>query len=207
MLRRPPRSTLFPYTTLFQQLHRHRTGRPQAPDHGARPAAPPPAGAADPDGVPRRQSEPARIRGSERRCRIHQRPERRDLRLPHLDVLAGRGHPRIDDVRALSILPQSAGRLQSPLHLLHRVAHPRRIAEPGRDRTDRAGAAGGRRWLWRDRADRRRPGRLDRKSTRLNSSHMSNAYAVFCFKKKKKKCLLLSFTKQKKKNTKKYKIK
>src|SRR4051812_49823006 len=26
----------------------------------------------------------------------------------------------------------------------------------------------------------------DRKSTRLNSSHMSNSYAVFCFKKKKK---------------------
>src|SRR5690242_21336722 len=27
---------------------------------------------------------------------------------------------------------------------------------------------------------------LDRKSTRLNSSHMSNSYAVFCLKKKKK---------------------
>src|SRR5690242_21242950 len=34
------------------------------------------------------------------------------------------------------------------------------------------------------------PGRwyhLDRKSTRLNSSHMSISYAVFCLKKKKKK--------------------
>src|SRR5438477_5724668 len=29
-------------------------------------------------------------------------------------------------------------------------------------------------------------GRLDRKSTRLNSSHMSISYAVFCLKKKKK---------------------
>src|SRR5699024_11986482 len=29
-------------------------------------------------------------------------------------------------------------------------------------------------------------GRLDRKSTRLNSSHVSIAYAVFCLKKKKK---------------------
>src|SRR5699024_12672517 len=28
--------------------------------------------------------------------------------------------------------------------------------------------------------------RLDRKSTRLNSSHVSNSYAVFCLKKKKK---------------------
>src|SRR4051812_49686927 len=30
-------------------------------------------------------------------------------------------------------------------------------------------------------------GQLDRKSTRLNSSHMSISYAVFCLKKKKKK--------------------
>src|SRR5690242_21168556 len=31
----------------------------------------------------------------------------------------------------------------------------------------------------------------DRKSTRLNSSHMSISYAVFCLKKKKKKCIPL----------------
>src|SRR5690242_21473397 len=31
------------------------------------------------------------------------------------------------------------------------------------------------------------PTRADRKSTRLNSSHMSISYAVFCLKKKKKK--------------------
>src|SRR5690348_18436845 len=31
------------------------------------------------------------------------------------------------------------------------------------------------------------PGRSDRKSTRLNSSHPSISYAVFCLKKKKKK--------------------
>src|SRR5690242_21431966 len=30
------------------------------------------------------------------------------------------------------------------------------------------------------------PGRRDRKSTRLNSSHMSISYAVFCLKKKNK---------------------
>src|SRR5690242_21331895 len=30
----------------------------------------------------------------------------------------------------------------------------------------------------------------DRKSTRLNSSHMSISYAVFCLKKKKKKCTI-----------------
>src|SRR4051812_49536031 len=32
----------------------------------------------------------------------------------------------------------------------------------------------------------REPGQPDRKSTRLNSSHMSISYAVFCLKKKKK---------------------
>src|SRR5947199_4216021 len=31
------------------------------------------------------------------------------------------------------------------------------------------------------------PGRRDRKSTRLNSSHLGISYAVFCLKKKKKK--------------------
>src|SRR5258705_8308486 len=32
--------------------------------------------------------------------------------------------------------------------------------------------------------DRRRQGRQDRKSTRLNSSHLGISYAVFCLKKK-----------------------
>src|SRR2546430_6790747 len=36
-------------------------------------------------------------------------------------------------------------------------------------------------------AQRARPGPLDRKSTRLNSSHSQISYAVFCLKKKKKK--------------------
>src|SRR5438309_6623866 len=38
----------------------------------------------------------------------------------------------------------------------------------------------------RDREGHRRPDRGDRKSTRLNSSHSSISYAVFCLKKKKK---------------------
>src|SRR5689334_24660619 len=37
------------------------------------------------------------------------------------------------------------------------------------------------------RTGRRRCGQEDRKSTRLNSSHSSISYAVFCLKKKKKK--------------------
>src|SRR5215210_9090948 len=39
--------------------------------------------------------------------------------------------------------------------------------------------------LPRDRRRRSRPGRGDRKSTRLNSSHRCISYAVFCLKKKK----------------------
>src|SRR6266704_6117152 len=39
---------------------------------------------------------------------------------------------------------------------------------------------------------------LDRKSTRLNSSHVSTSYAVFCLKKKKKKSIKLRLHKMKK---------
>src|SRR5215469_17840534 len=47
----------------------------------------------------------------------------------------------------------------------------------------------------------------DRKSTRLNSSHVEISYAVFCLKKKKKKKQIKHIkTKKKKKNTKKKKI-
>src|SRR2546430_3352414 len=35
---------------------------------------------------------------------------------------------------------------------------------------------------------------LDRKSTRLNSSHSQISYAVFCLKKKKKKCAIIEAT-------------
>src|SRR6266480_7394823 len=49
---------------------------------------------------------------------------------------------------------------------------------------------------------RRDSSRPDRKSTRLNSSHMSISYAVFCLKKKKKKKITLLSKKKNKKKTK-----
>src|SRR6266571_5888183 len=52
------------------------------------------------------------------------------------------------------------------------------------------------RWFHRNCASH---GERDRKSTRLNSSHMSISYAVFCLKKKKKKQTTKSTTKKKKK--------
>src|SRR5437773_9049137 len=51
------------------------------------------------------------------------------------------------------------------------------------------------------------PRTLDRKSTRLNSSHITISYAVFCLKKKKKKKKKKKNKKNKKKNKKNDKIK
>src|ERR1039458_10756532 len=51
-----------------------------------------------------------------------------------------------------------------------------------RDYSNRAYTNGAMEWAA---AGRGRP--LDRKSTRLNSSHLGNSYAAFCLKKKKKK--------------------
>src|SRR5438477_3083859 len=93
MIRRPPRSTLFPYTTLFRS--------------DELPAA--------------------------------------------LDAVAGDEDPRV------AVLEPGGDGLG---------------AEPGEDRREDGAEL----------ADRE----LDRKSTRLNSSHMSISYAVFCLKKKKK---------------------
>src|SRR5437867_9738106 len=98
MIRRPPRSTLFPYTTLFRSL---------------------------------------------REAHVF----RNGLRLLGLRHVVLRGLVRIDQE-----------------HVLHR--------EPLSDRM--SNGIGG---------DRQR----DRKSTRLNSSHRTISYAVFCLKKKKRK--------------------
>src|SRR5204863_4888051 len=47
----------------------------------------------------------------------------------------------------------------------------------------------------------RRPVRADRKSTRLNSSHVEISYAVFCLKKKKKKKIYIKLTHTKRHTT------
>src|SRR3712207_7626118 len=101
MIRRPPRSTLFPYTTLFRSLLPGLRDRALEPRGGAR--------------LPGRRG-PERLRPAAR----------------------GRGR------RA--------------------AAARRRAARLDHDAVD---------------------ARLDRKSTRLNSSHANISYAVFCLKKKK----------------------
>src|SRR3712207_7414915 len=99
MIRRPPRSTLFPYTTLFRSEPHHR----------------------------------------ERRARDGDAPEGAQL-------------------RARRRVPVQQHRLHAGGH--HRAARERQVAARLR--------------------------RGDRKSTRLNSSHATISYAVFCLKKKKK---------------------
>src|SRR2546426_7189868 len=101
MIRRPPRSTLFPYTTLFRSLGRRGGGRGGRGDGTAR-----------------------------------ARPQQ------------GCAH-----------------------HPVHRAREPSRQRCPGDLRGRESGAA------------------RDRKSTRLNSSHLVISYAVFCLKKKKKNVL------------------
>src|SRR3712207_7405762 len=96
MIRRPPRSTLFPYTTLFRSAVERGDGRPE---------------------------------------RLRERHGRTAV--------------------------QEAVRLTVPLHR-HRRDHPLRR-----------------------RLDEHDAELLDRKSTRLNSSHANISYAVFCLKKKK----------------------
>src|SRR5438874_8184731 len=56
---------------------------------------------------------------------------------------------------------------------MHGVAHP--------DHQDRRGDG--------DRSDHKKDDERDRKSTRLNSSHVEISYAVFCLKKKKRQLL------------------
>src|SRR5690348_17617839 len=101
MIRRPPRSTLFPYTTLFRSLGKGQLG-PSQPSRGW---------------VDFREER----RRNDARCSLYLTPNRLSI--------DGHGVKIIDDV-------------------------PRATT--------------------------------DRKSTRLNSSHPSISYAVFCLKKKKK---------------------
>src|SRR5690606_40932876 len=93
---------------------------------------------------------------------------------------------------------QGAGNSQE-----HRSAHRRRLRHPrcrfsgrggqggrcggGWQRAGASGRAASRRHVQATGSNGRPGRRLDRKSTRLNSSHVKISYAVFCLKKKKKK--------------------
>src|SRR3712207_7469737 len=72
MIRRPPRSTLFPYTTLFRSAH-ERARRPGVLP--ADPAAPAPRPAVRRRGGERRARRPADRRPARRPARAHRRSE------------------------------------------------------------------------------------------------------------------------------------
>src|SRR5207302_10521397 len=59
------------------------------------------------------------------------------------------------------------------------------VVEPGEHAPARRAARRGRRYRRRGHPDRRAGACSDRKSTRLNSSHVKISYAVFCLKNKK----------------------
>src|SRR6266540_5826136 len=89
---------------------------------------------------------------------------------------------------AISIWRSPNGDLRLQLPSAADGAHPR--PPPARGKSDG------------DARSTRSPGVRDRKSTRLNSSHITISYAVFCLKKKKKKNKKKKTKKQKKKKKK-----
>src|SRR6266850_6111336 len=93
---------------------------------------------------------------------------------------------------------------QGPGRRLAVLARQSLPARPGADRIDLVRADHRPRYAVEAAAARHsRQHPVDRKSTRLNSSHLVISYAVFCLKKKKKKIFLFYYKKKKKKKKKK----
>src|SRR2546426_2111029 len=149
MIRRPPRSTLFPYTTLFRSVGDRGGDQHVRVAPCLRPSAP----------VLRHRE-------------IHLE-RNRAVRLPGQGVgrdagCTGKRGERVTVVRseealALELVLAERRCVELGLHARAELGRPEReVQSPGE-----------------------RLGRGDRKSTRLNSSHLVISYAVFCLKKKK----------------------
>src|SRR5690625_6716733 len=91
---------------------------------------------------------------------------------------------RLDDVNVTSPKGVSVA-LQNAHTGKYRSSFDLNLTEPGTYRIYTASNGLLAQWLSDDGQRRRWPGR-DRKSTRLNSSHVAISYAVFCLKKKTK---------------------
>src|SRR3989454_9451219 len=145
MIRRPPRSTLFPYTTLFRSHGHHLRDLPRVERHAR--------GVALEVGVLRLE-------------RDHERGDRVDEVL--LEVLAE--HELLErDRRGLRVPEEQSlfvGQERADPRVAAHAQHPHGVAHARDERGERLEA-------------------IDRKSTRLNSSHLVISYAVFCLKKKK----------------------
>src|SRR2546422_9328411 len=174
MIRRPPRSTLFPYTTLFRSrpdetiVERLRFGAALRLDH---------RGVRSRERRDRRDPVPeARLEANllSRPDRVRRRAQRDELQ-------------QLVEPRVGAIVRSRLRELRSGGQHEHRRAQTvGRVggAQRGGEIRLRAVDAIGKRVA--QRVQRRRVAlELDRKSTRLNSSHGYISYAVFCLKKKK----------------------
>src|SRR2546430_14116904 len=193
MIRRPPRSTLFPYTTLFRserRVDRNERGRECASRERA------PYDVGNPLRHPQGARSPAitDVIG--------------DRALPHIAE-----HARQQDAgRHVGRLASAAGRLRrrqvrfflgssnnrwtnwisSRIPVTDRVRSAMSVSSPSTRRSSSRTLPGApsvgpsrRRAIERPSGESSRIA-VDRKSTRLNSSHSQISYAVFCLKKKKK---------------------
>src|SRR6266496_3012434 len=187
LIRRPPRSTLFPYTTLFRSPGRHRP----IPGRLPRPALEQPAGRSEEhtSELQSRRDLVCRLLLEKKKPIEHRPYIREQTTQMKLSVTkqVQRGLERSD----FCWFAQCAERFDFALvyrsfFFLMIRRPPRSTLFPyttlfrsprrsGRCRSSPAPRVSG--------AARRR----DRKSTRLNSSHVEISYAVFCLKKKKKK--------------------
>src|ERR1035438_7030367 len=116
-----------------------------------------------------------------RHCRGHDDRRQRDRNRPVGSLRTHSGNPGVQSVgraipRPRTLLPYAAIRRQCGRP--GRVARPVRFGARRKVGLDRVQVPG--RW----RARQGRSGFPDRKSTRLNSSHLGISYAVFCLKKK-----------------------
>src|SRR6267142_2296233 len=164
MIRRPPRSTLFPYTTLFRSGRCRRTRRRS----GLRWAA------GTPRDRPRSEEHTSELQShvnlvcrlllETKKPRNHAHPLRSPANhQPH-------GHPPLVLPYPFFFFNDTATTEIYTLSLHDALPICPRGSAAARPVSCRSSPA-------------RRP-RADRKSTRLNSSHMSISYAVFCLKKK-----------------------
>src|SRR5712664_2391409 len=216
MIRRPPRSTLFPYTTLFRSTRRPRPGH-RCRTHARGDGAPPPA---------RSEEHTSELQSrSDLVCRLllekkNQRgcPQQTGRQLEYAaDVLTIEG--RQLDYESDFLAPDCRACVLSQLYnfwiFFYMIRRPPRstlfhYTTLFRSPDPPPPSCAARLPRPRSPAKPRPACSGDRKSTRLNSSHDQISYAVFCLKKKKKKQKIIKKKKKKtpqKKKTKKKKQK
>src|SRR5256885_8838428 len=207
MIRRPPRSPLFPYTTLFRsrqpleavvqfeveprELVRRISGRRSCADCGRvfnmLTSRPPSSESCPRTGAPHRLMQ----RPDDNEATVAERLRVYDEKTrPLIDFYRARGLLRVIDAAGDvdEVTRRLAQALGAPLRAPRRTraASPVKTAARKRASVSASRARAGRAVRRKRTALRSSGSKADRKSTRLNSSHLVISYAVFCLKKKKK---------------------